>query len=169
MHLRCRLAILLLLMVLLPGCSSLVQAPTVVLKEARLAGLDTSGLDLEFHLGVSNPNTFDLSLLAYTFALQVTTLPLSSGGRQEKVLFPAGKETDMRLPVRLQFADLLEILRRTPDPDNIPYQLNSILTIDTPLGEMTVPLEKQAILAVPEPYRKATIIRRLRDALPGHL
>ena len=160
-------AFLLIMLLSFPGCASLVQAPRVTLNETSMVGLDTSGIDLEFHLGITNPNPFDLSLLGYTFDLQVLSLPLSSGGRQETFLFPAGKETDIRLPVRLKFTDLLEIIKRADDPDKIPYQLNTTLHLRTPLGEMSVPVEKSAVLSIPEQYRPAVYINRLRDALRG--
>lgn len=167
MFLRHCLAAGFLLIVMLSGCAALVQAPRVTLKEASMLGLDTSGIDIEFLLGITNPNSFDLSLLGYTFDLQVLALPLSTGGMQETILFPAGKETGMRLPVRLKFADLLEIINHLPDPDKIPYQLNTILHLKTPLGEMAVPVEKSALLAIPEQYRPAAFTNRLRDALRG--
>jgi len=156
-----------LLIVMLSGCASLVQAPRVALKETSMVGLDTSGIDLEFQLGITNPNSFDLSLLGYTFDLRVLTLPLSTGGMQETILFPAGKETGMRLPVRLKFTDLLEISRRAHGPDNIPYQLKVLLQLRTPLGEMAVPVEESAVLAIPEQYRPAAFINRLQEALRG--
>ena len=156
-----------LLIFMLSGCASFVQAPRVTLKETSMVGLDTSGIDIEFNLGITNPNSFDLSLLGYTFDLRVLSLPLSTGGMQETTLFPAGKETDMRLPVRLKFADLLEIINRAPDPDNIPYTLITMLHLRTPLGEMTVPVEKNAVLSIPEQYRPTVYINRLRDALRG--
>ena len=167
MPLRHCLAAVLLLIVMLSGCASPVQAPRVTLKESSMVGLDSSGIDIEFLLGISNPNPFDLSLLGYTFDLQVLALPLSTGGKQETILFPAGKETGMRLPVRLKFTDLLEIVNRSPDPDRIPYQLNSRLQLKTPLGEMSVPVEKSALLNIPEQYRPAALSNRLRDALRG--
>jgi LEA14-like dessication related protein len=132
-----------------------------------MVGLDASGVDLEFQLGITNPNSFDLSHLGYTFDLRVQTLPLSTGGTQETILFPAGKETGMRLPVHLKFTDLLEISRHATDPDNIPYQLNTMLQIKTPLGEMSVPVVKSEVMAIPEEYRPAAFINRLRDALRG--
>ena len=160
-------AFLLIVLFSLTGCASLVQAPRVTLKETSMVGLDTSGIDIEFHLGIANPNPFDLSLLGYTFDLQVLSRPLSTGGRQETILLPAGKETDMRLPVRLKFTDLLEIINRVLDQDKLPYQLNTMLHLRTPLGEMAVPVEKSAVLSIPEQYRPAAYINRLRDALRG--
>lgn len=156
-----------LLIFMLSGCASLVQTPHVVIKETSVVGLDTSGIDLEFQLGVSNPNPYDLSLLGYTFDLRVLAQPLSTGGRQETILFPAGRETGMRLPVRLKFADLMEISSRATDPDNIPYQLNTMLQLKTPLGEMALPVVKNSVLAIPEQYRPAAFMNRLRDALRG--
>jgi LEA14-like dessication related protein len=167
MSLRHCLAAVFLLFVMLPGCASLVQAPSVTLKGTSMVGLDTSGIDIEFLLGISNPNSFDLSLLGYTFDLQVLALPLSTGGMQETILFPAGKETGMRLPVRVKFADLLTIINRSLDPDKIPYQLNTMLHLKTPLGEMDVPVGKSALLSIPEQYRPAAFTNRLRDALRG--
>lgn len=167
MSLRHCLAAVLLLIVMLPGCASLVQAPRVTLMKTSMSGLDTSGIDIEFLLEISNPNPFDLSLLGYTFDLQVLALPLSTGGKQETILFPAGKETGMRLPVRLNFADLLKIINRSPDPDKIPYQLNTILRLKTPLGEISIPVEKSALLNIPEQYRPTAFTNRLRDALRG--
>jgi LEA14-like dessication related protein len=167
MTLRHCLAAAYLLIIMLPGCASIVQAPRVTLKETSVIGLDTSGIDLEFYLGVTNPNAFDLSLLDYTYDLRVMSRPLSTGGMQETILFPAGKETGMRLPVRLKFTDLQEIITHAPDPDSIPYQLNTLLHLKTPLGRMSVPVEKNAVLAIPEQYRPAALINRLRDVLKG--
>lgn len=156
-----------LLIFMLSGCASLVQTPHVTIKETSVVGLDASGIDLDFHLGISNPNSFDLSLLGYSFDLQVLSQPLSTGGRQDTILFPAGKETGMHLPVRLKFTDLMEICSRATDPDNIPYQLNTMLQLKTPLGEMALPVVKSAVLAIPEQYRPAAFLNRLRDALRG--
>jgi LEA14-like dessication related protein len=165
MSLRLCLVTACLISLFLSGCASFIQLPDVTLKDAGVIGLDTSGIDVEFSLGVTNPNSFDLSLLGYTFDLRVMDLPFSSGGKQETIRFPAGEETGIRLPVRLKYGDLLEIIKRSPDPDRIPYRLNSLLHLDTPLGTMTLPVERSAFMAIPEKYRPASMIRRLEDTL----
>jgi LEA14-like dessication related protein len=154
-----------LLLVLLSGCSAFIREPRIAIKGTSLVGLDSSGIDVEFYLGISNPNSFDLSLLGYTYDLRIMTLPLSTGGLQESVLFTAGKETDLRLPVHLKFSDLLEIIKRQPDLDKLPYRMNAWLHLKSPLGEMVIPVEKNDTLNVPERYRPGAAIDRLRDAL----
>lgn len=137
----------------------------MTLVQTSLIGVDTSGVDIEIVLEVTNPNSFDLSLLGYTYNLQVMTLPLSTGGKQETVFFAAEKDTGLRLPVRLKFSDLLEIIKRQPDPDKIPYQMDARLFVDTPLGEMVIPVEKNATLSVPQKYRPSKFLHNLQDAL----
>jgi LEA14-like dessication related protein len=167
MHLRTFFATACLMLGLLSGCATLVRQPGVTIKDAGLAGLDASGVDINLHLGITNPNPFDLSLLGYSYELRLQTLPLSTGGLQQTVSFPAGKETELRVPVHLKFIDLLRIIRLTSDPDNIPCQITARLQIQTPLGEMTIPVEKQTVLAVPEQFRPAAYPDRLQDALRG--
>jgi len=158
---------IIILQTLLSGCAAFIQEPFITVKGTSLVGLDSSGVDIEFHLGISNPNTFDLSLLGYTYDLRVMTLPLSTGGTQQTVIFPSGKETDMRLPVHLNFSDLLEIIKRQPDLDKLPYRMNARLQLKYPWGEMVIPVEKYDTLNVPEQYRPEAALNRLRDMLRG--
>lgn len=147
------------------GCSSLVNTPQVEIRRASLVSLDTSGADIELYLSVTNPNMFDLSLLGCTYDLRVMTLPLFSGGLQESTLFRSGSKTDMRLPLRIKFSDMAALLKRRPDPDSIPYELNARFQVRTFAGEMTIPVEKSSTFAIPEEYRPAYYLDRFRDIL----
>ena len=149
------------------GCSVMLSEPAITVKRTALVGLDTAGADLEFHLSISNPNPFDLTLLGYTYNLQVMTLPLTGGGGQQPLAIPSGRETDMRLPVRVQFGDLLEIIKNRPDPDKIPYQLNARLQLKTPLGDMLVPVDRNGVFSVPDQYRPGYYLNRIRTFLPA--
>lgn len=150
---------------LVSGCSSLVKSPQVEIRQTNLIGLDTSGADIELYLSVTNPNMFDLSLLGYTYDLRIMTLPLVSGGLQESILLKSGSDTDMRLPLRIKFSDLVALLKRRPDPDSIPYDINARLQVSTFAGEMTIPVEKSSTFSVPQKYRPAFYLDRFSDLL----
>ncbi len=160
---------LLLLAVSLSACSLFIQEPHVTLKETRLAGISSSGLDVEFVIGVTNPNSFDLALLGYTYDLQVMALPTATGGAQNPVTFSAGKDTDMLLPVHLKFSSLLEIIKRQPNLEKLPYHLKATLHVSSPLGTKLIPVEKNDTLPVPENYRPEIIMDRLRNVLQSIL
>ncbi|MDA8430379.1 MAG: LEA type 2 family protein [Geobacteraceae bacterium] len=127
--------------------------------------MDSSGVDVEFHLGITNPNRFDLALLGYSYDLRVMTMPLSSGETKGAVVFPARTESDMRLPVHLNFNELLEIFKHQPNLDNLPYRMNARLRLQHPLGELVIPIEKAGTLNIPERYRPGATLDRLRDVL----
>lgn len=154
---------LILVFLLLTGCSSFLESPRVTVKNVNLVGLDTNGVELEFYLGVNNPNPFAVTLKGYSYDVQVLTLPVAKGGSREPVRFDPRSETDMRLPVRVKYSDLMEILKRRPDPDKIPYRLNAGLELDSALGSFLVPVEKSDTFAIPEQYRPSHALRRITD------
>jgi LEA14-like dessication related protein len=143
------------------GCSLLLKEPKVSLTRTSVIGVDMAGADIECALSIDNPNSFDLTLKGYSYDLRVMSLPLAAGGLQESLPIPAGKQTDMRLPIRVKYADLMAILKRRPDPDHIPYQLRATLIVGTPLGEMDIPVDRKDTFAVPETYRPNHLLNRL--------
>jgi len=153
--------VVLLQLLLICGCSLLVKEPQVTVTRTNIIGLDTAGADIECTLAVSNPNSYDLTLLGYTYDLRIMTLPLASGGLQEPTTIPADRQTDIRLPVRIKYSDLLEILKRRPDPDRIPYQIQARLQIGTPLGEMLIPVNVSNTFKIPESYQPAYLLNKL--------
>ena len=155
--------LILLMLVLLTGCTMIVKRPEVTVKDVNVVSLDGGGAGMEVYLGVKNMNPYDLKLLGYNYDLKVMALPLAKGGARETVVFPSKAETDIRIPIRVSFADLLEILKRGPNPDSIPYQLFAGLDLDTPLGEMTVPVHRTGTYAIPEKYRPSSFFNKLGD------
>lgn len=147
------------------GCASLVKAPQVTVRSSNIVSIDTSGFDIELLVGVENRNMFDVSLLSYTYDLQVMSVPFSSGGLQKGVVFPAGQTVDVRLPFRVHHSDLLGIFKRRPDLDHVPYSVDARLNLDTPVGELIVPLKKSDTVSVPAAYRPGTYLKRLLQPL----
>jgi LEA14-like dessication related protein len=162
-----RLVAVVILSFLMTACTSFIKEPQVAFKRMNVVTVDSSGIDMEFYLGIRNPNSFDFSLLGYTYDLKVMTLPLAAGGLQETLVFPAGEETDMRLPVRIKYGELIDILKRHPDPNKIPYSMDARLHMKTPLGEMLIPVTTSGTLSIPEKYRPDTYLERFRNILRG--
>ena len=157
--------LLFLLLSLVTGCSHFVAAPEVAFRELKLTGAGTGGLSFDIDLGVKNPNSFDLRLDGYTYRLRVTDLPLATGGIRDTFVFPAGEETDLRIPVQVGYTDMLEILRHRPDPDRIPYQLSAGLEVSAPFGKMYIPIEKGGTLRVPDRFRPTFYLNILKGLL----
>lgn len=157
--------LLLLCLSFITGCTLLVSNPEVTVKDVNVVSLDPSGMAIELYLAVMNPNSFDVTLSGYSYDLNVSALPLARGGARDQVLFRANTSTEMRLPVRVTYNDMLEILKRQPDPDRIPYCLQAGFDLDTPVGAIVVPFEKNGNYAVPEKYRPSYYLQKISDAL----
>lgn len=155
--------LLLLLFMSLAGCTAFVKEPVVTVKDLNVVSMDGAGAGMELYLGVKNPNSYDVKLQGYSYDLKVMALPLAKGGAREEISFPAKTETDVRIPIKVSFGDLLEILKRKPDPDNIPYQLAAGLDLETPVGQMTVPVNRKGTYAIPKEYRPSAILNKITN------
>jgi LEA14-like dessication related protein len=153
----------------LAGCGLFFITPTVEVKDVAIVALNARGLDLEVLLAVSNHNSFPLTLTGYNYDLQISALPMTKGGDRQEMVFKAGSPTDVRLPVHLTFASLLELLKRRLDPDRVPYRLQAGLQVNTPLGERVIAIDKDGIFAIPPRYRPTEWLNSLQGALDSML
>ena len=165
MNRACFYSLLIFIALSCAGCTAFVQEPRISVSSTSITGIDTSGIEFEFLMAVENPNPFDLVLQGYTFDLQVMSLPFSRGGSPLKHVFPAGKQSRMQLPMRISYGDLIEIIKRQPDLDKIPYQMDARLNIETPAGELILPVKKTDLISVPESYRPGAYLKRFLQPL----
>jgi LEA14-like dessication related protein len=154
---------LLLVFIALTGCSLLMAKPEVALKSVTLAGVDQKGVELDFLMAVTNPNSFKLNLTGYSYNLIVSSMPLALGESSDEIQFAGNSSTDVRLPVRVSFSDLMQIIKKSPDPEHIPYQLKAGLNLQTPFGHMAIPVEKQGTFAIPSQYQPTRILKQINE------
>lgn len=155
--------LLALVFLFINGCSMFVSEPMVTVQRANIINLDTRGVDLEFLVAVQNPNSYGITLNGYHYDLQVVTLPVARGGGTEQVEFRGKGTTDFHLPVRIEYKDLLAIVKRRPDPDKIPYRLQADLDLETPVGKLLIPIDKTDTFAVPDQYRPSFYLKEIPD------
>jgi len=162
-----KIAYLLLPLILLAvtGCKLFVREPQVAVQSLNVLSVDPAGVLMELDLKVKNPNSFDLKLQGYNFDLKVMELPLAKGAAHEELKFPSGGEADLRIPIRVTFADLMAVFKRQVDPEHVPYQLAAGFEVDTPLGRMTVPVSRTGTYAIPKQYRPGSVLNKMMDFL----
>ena len=154
-------------LILLSACTAFVAKPEVTVRDIKLAGANSSGVNLDIHLSVKNTSSFDLKMKGYSYDVKILALPMAKGSSAEPYYFCANSATDVLLPVKISPNDLLEILKRRPNPDAIPYQLHADLAVETSLGHMTIPVNKSGTVAIPKEYQPANIFKKVGDFLKG--
>lgn len=159
--------ILLPLCLAVTGCSLFFSNPEITVKDVNLIALDGGGVTVEFLLTVRNPNSFDLKLHGYSYNLNVYDLPLAKDGGRETITFTGNAVTEVRLPVRVDYRALGELLKRRPDPDSVPYQLSAEFEVETPFGTATLPVERSGTFVIPKRYRPDYYLQKLNDVING--
>lgn len=155
------------LSLLVAGCSLLIRTPEVNVRDVSLLGLDDSGATIEFRLAVSNPNPFALELKGYRYNLDVCALPFAKAEGRDTITFPGHGVAEVRLPVRIGYRNLVELLKRHPDPDNVPYRLSAGFEVGTPFGTTTVPVVKSGAFAIPKRLRPDYFLHKLSELVNG--
>ncbi len=162
-----KLLILALSMLLLTACTAFVAKPDITLKDIKLVGLNQEGLDVDIYLSVYNPNSFDLHLKDYRYDLKIMSLPLARGNSRTTYDFDSKSASDLRIPVKIPYNDLIEVLKRRPNPDAVPYQLHAEMTIGSAMGSFDIPINKSGAFSIPKEYRPKNVLNRIGDFING--
>ncbi len=137
------------------------------MKEVKLVGLDSGGVDLNFFLSVNNPNSFDFTMAGYSYDVKIMDIPLITGTSRKTVVFYSKSATELPVAARIPFKGLGAALKRFPDPDAIPYQFHADLTFETSLGNISIPVNKSGSVAVPGGLHPSTILKKIGNLLKG--
>ena len=135
--------LLLLVCVFLTGCTLFMANPEVTVKDVSLVGLNSNGVEMDLKLSVTNPNSSSIRLSRYSYDLLISELPMTRGEQYRPYEFKGNTTTDIRLPLHIHYNDLLELLKRLPDPNHAPYQLTADFDLYTRFGTFTVPVAKR--------------------------
>ncbi|MBP1752502.1 MAG: lipoprotein [Geobacteraceae bacterium] len=154
-------------MLFLTACSTFIAKPEITLKDVKLVGVGAEGFDLDFYFSVRNPNSFDLKLKDYTYDVKIMSLLLAQGSSQATQNFYANSTSDLLLPAKIPYSGLIDILKRRPNPDAIPYQLHADLNIGGAIGTTRVPIDKSGTFKVPKEYYPNNLLKKVGDFLKG--
>ncbi|MEJ2622813.1 MAG: LEA type 2 family protein [Candidatus Thiodiazotropha sp.] len=150
---------LLLLVLLFQGCSNLEQAeqlmtgikPTGEVKGVKLSGLDLKGIDLLFDVEVDNPNPVAISLDGLDYNLKLLDRSFLKGRQAMGMSLAADGKSQVKLPVRMEFEQLLKQYTDLSKRHDVPYQLDLGMGVDVPLlGRLRLPVSYTGRLPVPK-------------------
>jgi len=143
-------AALLLMSAFLVSCQQLlpllqqmnVQKPIVKVKDVKLTGLSLNGLDLDFKIGIQNPNSVAIKLAGFDYELLIENNIFLKGQQNKEVKIEANGSSQVDIPVSLTFKQLYNSFQALKDADSIKYTLKSGLSFDVPiLGKIRIPVQ----------------------------
>ncbi|MES9854579.1 MAG: LEA type 2 family protein [Candidatus Thiodiazotropha sp. L084R] len=151
--------VFLVTLLMFQGCSTLEQAgtiisgqqPTAQVKDVKLSGLDLNGIDLIFNLQVDNPNPVKIVLDHLDYDLKLSDRSFLKGEQGMGMNLVANGASQVKLPVRMEFQQLLKQYGQLKNQDEVPYQIDLGLGFDVPLlGRIRLPVNYEGRLPIPK-------------------
>ncbi len=133
-----KLFLLICLAWLTSGCASLmdradIHKPTVTLEQTRLAGLSLDGIEILVTLNIHNPNPFAINLAGFDYALAINQHKVGGGQQRDGVEIDGHADTQVSVPVKLNFTELFKLVGDLGERDSIDYEIDATTYIDVPV------------------------------------
>jgi len=141
------------------GCSNLNQVmemanidkPTVSMSDAQITGISFDQAQLEFTLDVNNPNPVPVQFAGFDYNFLVNGQQFLAGEQRDGVKIAANQTSQVKLPLALKFADILESFKSVSDSKTLDYTLKTDALLDLPvIGAAHIPAEKSGQLPIPQ-------------------
>ncbi len=132
-----------LIFLILPSCLTwFVEQPSFSLQEIELQHVSWSKLDLNLIWEVGNPNNFDLKLRGMEYAIYLQGQKIGQGQSPKEILLGKSSITKVSLPLRVELKNLSDPLRFFFAGRDLPYKIEGVAVLKTPLGNTTIPFVK---------------------------
>lgn len=130
--------------------STAFQAPTLAFKSVALRDASFEGIGVDLTWLLNNPNSVGLNLAEVDYAFFVDDKQVVAGSPPRGFQVAANGQSDLLFPVGLKFADVAQVVQTFLTKDTAHYKAQGHLGIDTPLGLIKLPLEKDGDFEVPK-------------------
>lgn len=148
LHRAMRFAPFLALSLLLSACATLkeqIKEPEVSVREVMLRNASLDGMQLDFILGIDNPNPLGIAMQGLSYKLALDDKPMFDGTTSERVSVPANGSSQLTLPFTLDYEELLGGLGALREKKSVQYELSG--KVD--LGLFSLPYSKHGEIALP--------------------
>jgi LEA14-like dessication related protein len=143
-----RLVPLLAATLLLNACATLketIKEPNVSVDAVNLRDISLSNLQLDFLLGIDNPNPLGIAMQGLTYNLAIDGKQMFDGVSTERVSVPANGNSQVTLPFAIDFEQLLSGFEDLRNKKTVSYDL----TGKVDLGLISLPYSKRGEFTLP--------------------
>jgi LEA14-like dessication related protein len=133
---------------LLAGCAALQEQfkePQVAVQALQVNTVTLADMQLDFILGIDNPNPIAMAVSGLSYRLELEERPLFEGRTAERVQVAANGSSRITLPFTLAYEDLLSGLDALAGNKRLPYTLSG----EVDMGLFTLPYSRSGELSLP--------------------
>ncbi|MCE9670876.1 LEA type 2 family protein [Myxococcus stipitatus] len=141
----------------LSGCAALqsllkgaFKKPTLTFKTARLSSASLSDATVDLVYEVNNPNGFGLELASVDYAFFVEGKQVVAGKPRKGLDLKANGRSELVFPANVKFADIVPVVETFLNKDKAAYKAQGSVGVQTPIGVLSFPLQKEGTFDVPK-------------------
>jgi len=132
--------------VVLVGCAR-PKPPTITPEKATITSIGPGGIGVLLELGLDNPNSVELAGRSVTAKVVLHgKYDLGTVTAPNGIKLPAGKRTDLTMPMSLPWKDLTSLLALAGQSRNVPYEVDGTLTVGGDTLHADVPFHLNGVL-----------------------
>lgn len=124
------------------GCEALADfLPTVAFDRMDVSAVDWNGADAQFVFKINNPNPVEVKLARFDYALAFADVEWLEGDDPDGLVLGAEGDSEIALPVSIEFQELYDVVQATRGLDTIPFGLEGSFGFNTPAGIIDLPYD----------------------------
>lgn len=125
--------------------SSLIEAPSIELKELKISALSFESVEFTALLNADNKNALDLNIDQIDYQMKIADKSLFSGSTKTPILLKSAQNNQVEIPFEIKFKDAKEAFKE------LIVNRNNIYTFDgtSKIGIFKVPFSKTGTLKIP--------------------
>ncbi len=136
----------------LSGCALIqhvrFEPPSAQLAGVSVTGLGLSGGSLDLKLDVFNPNSYTLRSTRLQVGIDLENTPFGTAALDQPLELPPSAHSQVRVPLTFTWSGVGAGARALLGKGSVNYGLTGRILVDTPLGQRSVDLRTNGVVAV---------------------
>lgn len=124
------------------------QAPSAQLTGVSVTGLGLQGGSLDLKLDVFNPNSYTLRSTRLQVGVDLENTPFGTAAIDRPLELAPAAHSEVRIPLTFTWSGVGAGARALLGKGSLNYGLTGRILVDTPLGERSVDLRTNGVVAV---------------------
>lgn len=134
------------LIILLSFSACALKTPSAKITDAEIYDLTTKKVKLRFKIRIDNPNPVAITVNKLEYTLKAFEKKVVSDSVDKSIRIPESGKAEFKLPVTVTYSKLLSAGLTTFTKGKLEYTLILKITLDTPAGNMTLPITKSGTI-----------------------
>lgn len=131
---------------LFPGCA--IKEPTAKIRSVQVEDITLKKVKLNFTVHIKNPNDVRIKVKKLSYSLSAFGKRLVRDTTDKAIEIPPKEKVFFDLPVTVRYSKLVSAGISTIKKGKLEYSLNATITLDTPVGDISLPLQKSGTVKI---------------------